>query len=113
AGVGRLPDGAGRALPVVLAVRGVVDAAEAVALDDALEALALRGARDADAVALGEHVAHGDLGAEGEAVEPGELDEVPLGPDAGGLEVAGHRLRGALGLLVAEGELDGRVAVAL
>src|SRR5690606_25158517 len=101
-----LADRARRALAVVLAVPRVVDAAEAVALDDALEAFALRGTDDVDAVPLGEHVPHGDLVAEREVVETGvvpELDEVALRRGAGGLEVALERLRRVLLFLVAEG----------
>src|SRR3954452_11035873 len=96
-------------------VRAVGDrtAAEAVALDRALEALALRDARDLDLLALLEHV-HGQLLADLEALAlTAELAQMAKGRVAGLLDVAKLGLRElALGH-VAVAELDGHVAVAV
>src|SRR3954447_24558101 len=96
-------------------VRAVGDrsAAEAVALDGSLEALALRDARDLDLLALLEHV-HGQLLADLEALAlAAELAQMAKGRVAGLLDVAKLGLRElALGH-VAVAELDGHVAVAV
>jgi hypothetical protein len=90
-------------------------AGEVVALDDALEALALAGADHVDGLARREDRA-GDLGAGGR--RGGALGDLDLAADAGrrhvGLGVvAGHRLVGARRLAFDEADLDGFVAVAI
>ena len=102
-----------RAVLLVVPVRRAL-ALEVVALHRAGEALALADAGDVDPLAGTEHVGAdhlADLEA-GEVVDP-QLGEVALRRRVGLLEVPELGLREALGLGVAERELDGRVAVAL
>jgi hypothetical protein len=88
-------------------------AGEAVALDRALEALALRDAGDLDLVARGERVRLDDL-ADGElAGLVAELHDVLRRRGVVLLEVAELGLGDVLGLDRAERELDGLVAVVL
>src|SRR3954452_4627022 len=101
-----------RGAHVVRAV-GLRTGREVVALDRALEPLALRGARDLDLLADLE-----GLDGDGVADQPlvgvvAELDEVLHGGRAGLLEVAELRLGEMLLLGGAERELDGLVAVAV
>ena len=85
-----------------------------MALHHTGEALALADAGDVDALAGGEDVGPHDL-ADLEAGEVGDpqLREVPGRRAARGLEVTELGLREPAGLRLAEGELHGRVAVAL
>ena len=95
------------------AVRGLL-AGEVVTLHDAGEALALAHGGDVDAVAGGEEV-DADLLADLVAVDvvEAELDEPHAGGDALLGEVAGLGLVELLGLLLAVGDLERGVAVAL
>jgi hypothetical protein len=85
-----------------------------VALDRAGEALALRGAGDLDGLALLEDRVGRQLGPDLELARLApELGEVLQHADAGLLQVAQLRLGQLLLARLAEGELDGVVAVAL
>ena len=72
---------------VVLAVGGLADTAETVALHYALETLTLGGADDVDKVILGEEVNSNGIAEFVLAVETLELGQVALGGNAGFLEV--------------------------
>src|SRR5205807_3279683 len=87
-------------------------AAEAVALDQTLEALPLGGGGHVDQVAFAEEVGF-ELLSNLEAVVVADLDHVAQGIDAGLLEAARHRLGDALGVDLAEPDLGRRVTVLL
>src|SRR4051794_22932957 len=110
-GPGGRADRAGGA-HVVRAVR-LRAGGEVVALDRALEALALRGAGDLDRLADLEGLDRDGVAHEPLARVVAELDEVLHRGRAGLLEVAELGLGEVLLLGRAEGELDGLVAVAL
>src|SRR5512133_2635663 len=101
-----------RSAHVVRAV-GLRPGREAVALDRALEALALRDARDLDPIALGERVGLERLADRQLARLVAELDDVLERRRIGLLEVAELGLGDVLLLDGAERELHGLVAVAL
>src|SRR5690606_7516738 len=105
-------DRARRAVAVALAVRAR-PAAEAVALDHALEAAALRRPGDVHQLAGLEHIGCEHL-ADGVLLDVigGELAQVAH-QAPGGLQVPLARARQALGRDLAEPELDGLVAIAL
>src|SRR5690606_7142873 len=112
-GRGAGADGAGRPVHAVGAVAGT-EATEAVALHDAAEALALADGGDVHALAGGEDVDR-DLLADlvvAHVVEP-QLDQADARLDAGLRVVAGEGLVELGGLLVAEGDLQRVVPVAL
>src|SRR5690606_2334014 len=98
AGVLALAGRTGDAVRQRVAVGGAT-AAEIVALHDALETLAGRGAGDVDLLA-GDEVIDGDLGADIEQVlgRNAELCDLRLRLDRGGGEMATQRLRRVLHL---------------
>ena len=112
-GVGAGTDRTRRAETVVLAVGRLTNAAETVALYNALEAFTLGGTDNIYKTALLEEVYRESLSQFGKSLKRIELGQVSLRGHAGFLEVTGLGLGGVLFLLLLETHLDSLVTVVL
>jgi hypothetical protein len=97
----------------VLAVSCLADAAETVALYNALETFTLGGADDVDKVILREEVNSNGIAEFVLAVETFELGQVALGCYTGFFEVTEFGFGAVLFFLLLESELEGVVAIGL